>query len=276
MFRFFRQLRQRLVNENPVDPSAQAGRLSKYLFYLFGEVFIVIVGILMALQVDAWNTDRENRQEAQEFLKRLKGEFLANRNQLVDKINMRKEALKSARELLLIADGKTVRVTSSRVDSLLAVALPVYTFDPSLGVLNQLTSTDKLTLISSKALNDKLSIWNSMIQDFKEDENMYNSYNHNHFRPYLYKNYNTRNVINSRIRNRVINPILLSSPELVNTEIGFSNKHVNWEVLQSSLEFENYLAFTISWLSLINTQSQGILNYIDSVIELIDGELKEE
>lgn len=248
----------------------------RYLFYVVGEIFIVIIGILLALQVDTWNQHREDKEEARVFLRRLKEEFLANREQLADKVTLRERALSSARQLILYVDDPSLDLPPSRADSLLAVLLPVYTFDPSLGVLNQLTSTDKLTLIRSEALNDKLSIWNSMIEDFKEDENMYNSYNHNHFRPYLYKHYNVRNVVNSRIRNRVINPILLSSPDLVNQEIGFSGKAVEVERLKESLEFENYLAFTISWLALINTQSDGILNFIDQVIEIIDQELGPE
>lgn len=184
--------------------------------------------------------------------------------------------MQSARELLRFVDGTSEYNTPSQVDSLLAVALPVYTFDPSLGVLNQLTSTDKLTLMRNEVLNDTLSKWNSMIQDFKEDEDMYNSYNHNHFRPFLYKNYNARNIIKSRIRHKVINEILLSSPEKVNDEIGFSRLPVGPDMLKNSAEFENYLAFVVSWLALINTQSKGILNYIDAVLEIIDGELDSE
>ena len=267
MFRFFRHFRENMLTEN---------KYRKYLLYVIGEIFIVIIGILLALQVDNWNHQREDRQEAQVFLRRLKGEFMTNREQLVQKITMRDRALSSARELIRFVDGNSGEFTVSQIDSLLAIALPVYTFDPSLGVLNQLTSTDKLTLIRSEALNDKLSIWNSMIEDFKEDEDMYNRYNHNHFRPFLYKNYNARNIINSRIRNRVIDPILLSSSDIVNREIGFSGQPMGAEILKNSVEFENYLAFTISWLSLINTQSAGILEYIDSVIGIIDEEIKAE
>lgn len=264
MSRLFNQFRRRLLPKN---------RFTRYLLYTIGEIIIVIIGILLALQVDTWNTQRESREEAQVFLKQLKNEFMANRKQLVQKVVLRDRALQSARELLRFVDGTSEYNTPSQVDSLLAVALPVYTFDPSLGVLNQLTSTDKLTLMRNEVLNDTLSKWNSMIQDFKEDEDMYNSYNHNHFRPFLYKNYNARNIINSRIRHKVINEILLSSPEKVNDEIGFSGLPVDLDVLKNSAEFENYLAFVVSWLALINTQSEGILNYIDTVLEIIDREI---
>lgn len=267
MFRFLSHIRQRLIMEN---------RSRKYLFYMLGEVVIVIVGILIALQVDNWNQQRQERNEAHVFLERLKNEFLANRKQLVQKIEMREQALGSTRELIRFVDSPPGVFADNQIDSLLARAMPVYTFDPSMGILNQLTSTDKLTLLQSEALNDKLSKWNSMIQDFKEDENMYNSYNHNHFRPFIYKNYNGRDIINSRIRYRVISPILLADPELVNREIGFSDHPANTAFLRSSREFESYLAFMVSWIALINTQSEGLLQYIDSVLDIIDQELNTE
>jgi hypothetical protein len=267
MSRLFNKFRRRLLPRN---------RVSKYILYTIGEIIIVIIGILIALQVDTWNSEREAREETQVFLKQLKNEFQDNRNQLVQKVLLRDRALQSARELLRFVDGKSEFNTPSEVDSLLAITLPVYTFDPSLGVLNQLTSTDKLTLVRNDKLNDTLSKWNSMIADFKEDEDMYNSFNHNHFRPFLYENYNARNIINSRIRHRVINSILLSSPEEVNDEIGFSGMSMDLDILRNSVEFENYLAFIVSWIALINTQSQGILNYIDSVLEIMDSEIDAE
>ncbi|WP_445386502.1 hypothetical protein ACT6NV_06790 [Robiginitalea sp. IMCC44478] len=58
MIRFFRQLRQNLLAEN---------KFSKYLLYVVVEIFIVIIGILMALQVDNWNESRNNKTQAKEF-----------------------------------------------------------------------------------------------------------------------------------------------------------------------------------------------------------------
>ena len=46
MIRFFRVLRQRLLAEN---------RVSRYLLYALGEIALVMVGILLALQVNNWN-----------------------------------------------------------------------------------------------------------------------------------------------------------------------------------------------------------------------------
>ena len=63
MLRFFRQIRQRLLTEN---------RFSKYLLYAVGEILLVVIGILIALQVDNWNQERQERDEELKFLSRLR------------------------------------------------------------------------------------------------------------------------------------------------------------------------------------------------------------
>lgn len=60
MLRFFRTFRQRLLAEN---------RFSKYLLYAIGEILLVVFGILIALEVNNWNQQRQERAEEIEVLK---------------------------------------------------------------------------------------------------------------------------------------------------------------------------------------------------------------
>ena len=50
MFRFFRRIRLRLISDS---------RISKYLVYAIGEIILVVVGILIALQINNWNEQRK-------------------------------------------------------------------------------------------------------------------------------------------------------------------------------------------------------------------------
>ncbi|NNL39605.1 MAG: hypothetical protein HKO75_07060, partial [Flavobacteriaceae bacterium] len=52
MIKFFRNIRYRLMNENPTSAKARAGR---YLKYAIGEIILVVIGILIALQINNWN-----------------------------------------------------------------------------------------------------------------------------------------------------------------------------------------------------------------------------
>ena len=60
---FLRSLRQSYLN---------SGKLTKYLFYALGEIFLVVLGILIALQVNTWNNSRLDLKKEREILLELK------------------------------------------------------------------------------------------------------------------------------------------------------------------------------------------------------------
>ena len=62
MLKVFRRIRQKLSKE---------GNLKKYLIYAFGEITLIIIGIMLALQINNWNTNNEIKAESQELLIRL-------------------------------------------------------------------------------------------------------------------------------------------------------------------------------------------------------------
>ena len=51
MIKIFRSIRKKLIEQDKVR---------KYLLYAIGEIFLVVVGILIALQVNNWNENRSN------------------------------------------------------------------------------------------------------------------------------------------------------------------------------------------------------------------------
>ena len=52
MLKFFRKIRQKLISE---------GNLKRYLIYAVGEILLVMIGILLALQVNNWNERNKAR-----------------------------------------------------------------------------------------------------------------------------------------------------------------------------------------------------------------------
>lgn len=59
--------------ENPPERNVQvrAGKTSKYLKYAIGEIVLVVIGILIALQINNWNDQRLNRELEANYYKRL-------------------------------------------------------------------------------------------------------------------------------------------------------------------------------------------------------------
>lgn len=247
-----------------------------YLRYAIGEIVLVVIGILIAVQVNTWNNHRIDRQEELELLRHLRLEFISNSAQLDSKIELRQKALQAAMQLILHTDPGKGQTQEISVDSLLAYALPVYTFDPATGIMDQLITGGKLNLISNDSLRGMLSGWNGMINDLKESEQEYSDFNRTDLRPYLYESGNYRDIINIRIKNRVIDEAFIN-PEFDTTpQIGYSNNPTEGSQLLASRRFENYLASLISHLSFVNNQSKGILTYMNGIIASISAELEND
>ncbi|MGB0347146.1 MAG: hypothetical protein ACPGGA_06655 [Balneolaceae bacterium] len=60
MLRFFRLLRKKLLEE---------GHIRKYIWYALGEILLVMIGILLALQVNNWNQERQMKADEKMLLK---------------------------------------------------------------------------------------------------------------------------------------------------------------------------------------------------------------
>ena len=94
MIRFFRNIRQKLLSKNP--PVGQPGKLSKYLMYATGEIVLVMIGILLALQVNNWNEGRKERRHEIKILVALKNGFLKDIEEIESNLVNYKIAVKAS------------------------------------------------------------------------------------------------------------------------------------------------------------------------------------
>ena len=62
MIKFFRNIRKSLLSDR---------KTSQYLVYAIGEIFLVVVGILIALQINNWNEQKNTEKKEFVFLNRL-------------------------------------------------------------------------------------------------------------------------------------------------------------------------------------------------------------
>jgi len=77
MIKFFRKFRQNLLTENlPERQSSKTGKptlpAGRYFKYAIGEILLVIMGILIALQINNWNQNRLESQTIRLYLQNLK------------------------------------------------------------------------------------------------------------------------------------------------------------------------------------------------------------
>jgi hypothetical protein len=77
MIKFFRKIRQGLLSEN---------KFTKYLIYAIGEIVLVVIGILIALQVNSWNEHRISHNLELKLLKDLHNDLETDLQNLSVKI----------------------------------------------------------------------------------------------------------------------------------------------------------------------------------------------
>ncbi len=88
MTKFFRKIRQNSISEN---------KLTNYLKYAIGEIVLVVVGILIALQINNWNETRKQYRTEREFIASVKNDLKQDKafiKLIIEQMEPRIEAFK--------------------------------------------------------------------------------------------------------------------------------------------------------------------------------------
>jgi hypothetical protein len=161
MYSFYSKIRKKMADDN---------RPIKYLRYAIGEIILVVIGILIALQVNNLNEQRKEKKEELKILKILKTEYSYNRTELDRSIGKAERMKEHSDTLLKIFAGKMDKKDFNTIQHLMLRLGAYPTFDPSNGALNDLIGSGKLKVIRNDSLRFRLSQWSGMLQDVKEDE----------------------------------------------------------------------------------------------------------
>ncbi|WP_167611338.1 DUF6090 family protein [Maribellus sediminis] len=137
MIKFFRNIRKKLAAEN---------KASAYLRYAVGEILLVVIGILIAVQVNNWNEARKERiQEhllVQSIISDLKMDTL-----------MINQTLRILKEDTTQVFGFIKRMSDSKVTIDTLVQIARFEFDPRLHVSTTFTDNTFKSLLSTGSLN---------------------------------------------------------------------------------------------------------------------------
>lgn len=77
MLTFLRKIRQSLI---------ESGAARKYLLYAIGEIALVVIGILMALQINNWNEQRKDKEKEKEVLQEIRNNIELNSQRFLQEI----------------------------------------------------------------------------------------------------------------------------------------------------------------------------------------------
>lgn len=137
MLSFFRNIRQNLLGQN---------RFTRYLLYAIGEIILVVIGILLALQINNWNENKKKNELRKQYLSSLISDTVK------DTLMLKKD-LKTIEEDLALMTSLKNRLSkpSANMDTVRQIAR--YEYLPFFNPSNELNRNTITSLLSTGDLN---------------------------------------------------------------------------------------------------------------------------
>jgi len=185
MIKFFRKIRQQLLTEN---------KLSKYLLYAIGEILLVVIGILIALQIN--NSNDNEKQQLKEIvylieLKKgletdLKGEF-------IPAIKIYKKRLESHNKLYAFYENTETFREDSLTKYFRSCFAGEWDFVFNTAAFENIKSTG-IDIISNDSIRSKIStLYSYSYPNIREVNQNFIRYHDLQISPIVYDNINLRN-----------------------------------------------------------------------------------
>jgi len=185
MIKFFRKIRQNLLMEN---------KTGKYFKYAIGEIVLVVIGILIALQINTWNENKKTLKKETIILNSLNKDFKINLKQFKDIKQKHLNNFEGHNIILRNLDNLDDAVIKDSIIKFGNTLLGGYTFDASNGVIESLIYSGDINIISNDTLKNYLVSWKDVLKDYQEEEDFNRELWSNIIMPYIIINGDFNNV----------------------------------------------------------------------------------
>lgn len=248
MLKFFRKIRQQLIKKR---------QLSNYLLYAIGEILLVVIGILIALQINNWNEQRKEKREEWVALNDLKFEFEKNKTNFLAHADWVNGLEKSWASYLSIVSNKSLS-NAERAIERPRVGYAVYSI--SNNKLNSLLSTGVIDKIKNDSLKQLLFNWNDVLLAYQGVE--------------IQHEYHAKQgliVIEQNLKPT-------SHKYITGIETTFYDddelEQIAIDVLED-MQYQNALIMNHHWLKLKVMRQGDIIQYLSQIIAQLDRSLEE-
>lgn len=248
MIKFFRRIRQNLLSE---------GKTGKYLKYAIGEIVLVVIGIFIALQLNNWNANRLLKNEEIRMLESLHQEFSQNLLVFDDIYNKHLERKKSI-EILMSSEIQDLSLDSLKV--LTGNSHNSHTFDPYQGIYRSVINSGKIELISNYSLKQRISKFQDLLIDYKEEETNTILFVSSNLYPFI-------------IENRKLNFNTVFNFEQASDEMDVELKNDIIKMVETD-KYENLLIYVYGYMRDIFTEGPIFREEIVSIIKEIETEIE--
>jgi len=143
MIKIFRKIRQNLLSQ---------GKIGKYFKYAIGEIILVVIGILIALQLNTWKETAKNKEVELSYLEGIRNNLdqdIYDLNELIGKDTLKFEMYTT---LLRSFTDKTIKKNSGGFIYAIGQSYVTHTFNGNSIVFEDMKSSGKINYIQSDVL----------------------------------------------------------------------------------------------------------------------------
>lgn len=160
MIKFFRQIRQSMINQN---------RTKKYLLYAIGEIILVVIGILIAINLNNNNQIKIAEKEREDKINKLRNVVYGDSLHLVFTINYNKRNIKVLDSLIANLDANLSFQNYKQYSGQFARANMQYrTTIPDMSVYSELINSGDYSKIDNSDLKDNITDYYVLFNHFND------------------------------------------------------------------------------------------------------------
>ncbi len=255
MIKLFRNIRKKLLAE---------GKTTNYLKYAFGEIILVVIGILIALQINNSNEAKKDRTRELNYLKNIKNDLLLNNTNIDNFIKKRETQIQSANTVLKYYEGKPLIDLADFSRNCLNVYI-WHKFYQNNNTFLELTNSGNLAFISNDSIKNSLLNLDALYKELKGEEE--------HYR------FDTEMLLyEPSFRILDINPV--TKKYIYDASNGQAGEDLelpreNFENLLKDLKHKNGFVMAVYEFGVMNGQLGAMKDMSEQLISLIDNEVKE-
>jgi hypothetical protein len=249
MIKFFRTIRKDLMEKN---------KTGKYLKYAIGEIVLVVIGILIALQINNWNENRKLDKEEVLVLNSLHEDLELAKKQSETNILTEQELKKALIFIINFQSNKSELKKAMDLDSVFNHGLWSLGGDlPVINAYSDYKNTGKIGLIKNKNLRKKFTDLEMSLNQLKEMTK---------------DRMNVQQIRIDNIAENDINFILLTKRSI--PELNIENEIVNdYNITLNNFRIRNLLTIKLRMTDDVILFNEDLKLEILNIMTLIDTEL---
>lgn len=229
MLKFFQKIRKSLLVDKKVSQ------------YAIGEIILVVIGILIALQINNWNQERLNTQEEKILIESISEKINYNQFQYKTGLSRYNEVIKSAYSFLSVINSESKATNIDEIESNLHSITKRWLLGKanSVSIYDQMIGAGQLNILSSEELRSVLTSLKENLLLLESYEDIQINFLDNQLTPFLNLNADVISIYANGSKNDTSSYDQLIAIDY--SSFYYENSSISYEKLLINKEFSNLL-----------------------------------